>query len=135
MNNGYTTIEIDGKTIGIKFGLPSVQLLLKKIAAFPDLIFDNGALTVAGIGFILYSGYVNNCLLKDAEAKLTYEDFMNYTESVANDTEAAKPLNAVIECWGQSREVQKVVDNNKEDVKKKNLIRTKSKATVMAASE
>lgn len=134
MTNGYTTIQINGEAIGLKFGLPSVQMLIAAMGKNPDMFLTETGIdgvtkmTDAYVAYIVYSGYRNNMLLKDAKPEHDYAFFMDYIEGVKLDSDEANALSAVTTVWTESREVLKVkqrADEN-EEVKKKNLDLMKS---------
>ena len=76
----YCTLTIDSKKIGLKFGMASFRYLSEgKLVEGKS--FNGNEINEIGISHILYSGYYNNCLVKDAEPELTFEDFVNYVEN------------------------------------------------------
>lgn len=110
MNNGYTQIEIDGNVVGIKFGLPALRMLLEKAIEFPNIWNDNTTFNEAGWAYMLYFGYINNCMLKEMSPVFKFEIFMDYVEDVADDAVKSQDLKNAISIWGKSREVIRLVE-------------------------
>lgn len=76
----YCTLTIDGKKIGLKFGMASFRYLSEgKLVEGKS--FNGNEINEIGISHILYSGYWNNCLVKDVDPEMTFEDFVNYVEN------------------------------------------------------
>lgn len=117
--NGYTQIEIGGKAIGIKFGLPALEMLVKKVNEYTSLIDEKGNFSSAGLAYMIYYGYLNNCMVKEVSPVHKFEFFMDHIESVAHDTEKAGPLATVVETWATSREVVRMQDAGKKISKRK----------------
>lgn len=135
MNNGYTTIEIGGKTIGLKFGLPSLRMMMEKSIKHPGMLNETTLFDETGYAYLLYSGYCNNCLVKETEPEFNFEFFMDYIEEISGDEEKSKLLANVIEVWAASRQVQRMVEKDKSAVKKKNGHSMKSKPSATVPSE
>jgi hypothetical protein len=114
----YTTITIEGNKIGLKFGLASFRYLKDKFVE--GRAFQNDELTEIGIAHILYSGYYNNCLIKDSEIKLTFEYFVDFIESNLTNTEVFEQIKLVLDIWSQNDFIkEKEVEIGKEEAKKK----------------
>lgn len=129
MNSGYTTILINGQTVGLKFGLPA----LKQLGEFEKKVpfYDGNNYSDLGMAHIIYAGYCNNQFIKTQDVTYQFEDFYNVVEECLNDAEqAVSVLRPIIECFEQSRYVAPVAAKPGEDEgKKKNGLGTKSKAT------
>lgn len=125
---------IDGKAIGLKFGLPALRMLVEKAVEFPNIWNKHEIFNEAGWAYLLYFGYVNNCMVKEIVPELKFETFMDYVEEVAHDTELAQPLNAVIAIWAASREVVRLNKPAGEE-KKSNGDLMKSNLSATAPSE
>lgn len=72
----YGEITIDGKKVGIKFGMPAMQLISPIIMGKNE----GDAYGVVDLAKVLHAGYKNNCIVKEVSETLTFEDFMDYVE-------------------------------------------------------
>ena len=122
MSTNYTDIQIDGKKVGLKFGMPSYQMFVEKIKMFPQLINTDGeTMNEAGYAYIIYFGYINNCMIKDVAPNIPFEKFIDYVESIYDSEETANEVAKVFQVWADSRDVKKLVEKiETEGVKKKN---------------
>ena len=75
----YTTITINDQKVGLKFGMASFRYLSEKFVE--GISFNNGELTEIGIAHLIYSGYLNNCLVKDVIPQHKFEYFSDYVEA------------------------------------------------------
>jgi len=108
----YTQIEINGEKVGLKFGMASFRYL-----ANSKFVGDSQELDEISIGKILYSGYYNNCIIKDVEPSLTLENFVDYIESNTSNEDFIQEIKRVISIWGENEIIKKA--NNTETAKKK----------------
>lgn len=113
----YTTITINGEKIGLKFGMASFRYLSEGRLT-EGKSFQNNELTEIGIAHIIYSGYYNNCIVKDVDAKLKFEDFVDFIELNLKNDEFINELKEVIEVWTQSDIIKQT--QTEEEPKKKN---------------
>lgn len=127
MNNGLTQITIDGKLIGIKFGLPALTMMFEKQQETPDLfgkiIGENGELidsfTPYGYAYLLHYGYLNYCKLKEMIPEYKFEMFMDYIEEIIFDEQKSIALAQIMEIWAESRVVKAYMEKMG-NAKKKN---------------
>lgn len=137
MNSGYTTIEIDGAKVGLKFGLPALRQLGEKDKTVP--LYDNGNYSDLGIAHIIYAGYCNNQYIKDESPSIPFGKFYEFVEDCISDVEKAVSLiRPVIECFEQSKYVAPLAvkpGKEEDEAKKKSGHGTKSKVTVMESSD
>ena len=115
----YTKIEIEGKNIGLKFGMASFRYLQDKMVK--GISFDNDILNEIGIGHIIYSGYYNNCLIKQEIPNIPFEYFIDYIEANINNQEFLEEIKKVIEIWSESDFIKNSQIEEKPDAKKKNI--------------
>jgi hypothetical protein len=115
----YTKIEIEGKTIGLKFGMASFRYLQNKMVE--GISFDNNTLNEIGIANILYSGYYNNCLIKQEIPSLTFETFVDYIELNLNNQQFLEEVKKVIEIWAESDFIKQTQTEEKPEAKKKSI--------------
>jgi hypothetical protein len=64
--------------------------------------FVKNELNEVGIAHILYSGYFNNCLVKDVEPSLTFEDFVDFIEQTLMKKESIEPITNAIKVWADN---------------------------------
>ena len=112
----YTTITINSETIGLKFGMASFRYLENKFVEGKS--FSNEQINEIGIANIIYSGYYNNCLVKDEEQKYSFEYFVDWVEANLKNVESVSEMGRIVEFWSSNDFIKN--DLNKEDAKKKN---------------
>lgn len=110
----YTTFELKGEKIGLKFGMASFRYL-----ANTKFLDANDTITEIGIAKILYSGYYNNCIIKDVEPKYTLEDFVDYIELNLKNDAFMIEIQKIIELWGQNDIIKQASNNDVQEPKKK----------------
>lgn len=96
----YTTLTINGETIGLKFGMASFRYLENKFVEGKS--FTNEQINEIGIANIIYSGYYNNCLIKDAEPKYSFEYFIDWIEANLNNIESINEITRIINFWSSN---------------------------------
>jgi hypothetical protein len=97
----YCTVTIKDQTIGLKFGMASFRYLSEgKLVEGKS--FVKNELNEIGIAHILYSGYYNNCLVKDVDLKLTFEDFVDFIESSMVNKSSLDEITAAIKMWSDN---------------------------------
>jgi hypothetical protein len=110
----YCTITINGQKVGLKFGMASFRYLSDgKLVEGKS--FVNNELNEVGIAHILYSGYFNNCLVKDVEPLLTFEDFVDFIEQTLMKKQSIEPITNAIKVWADNDLIKQtqVVDEPK----------------------
>jgi hypothetical protein len=113
----YTTIEIEGQKIGLKFGMASFRYLQTK---FVDGVSFNGSeLNEIGIAHILYSGYYNNCIIKDIIPSLSFENFVDFIEQNLKNEDKLNEIKTIIELWTKNDFIKSLDKANVEETKKK----------------
>jgi hypothetical protein len=140
--NGYTTILINGETVGIKFGYLAIKAFSlaaeKKRAVYYDKVKDGDGkdvdqLSFLGIAKLIQCGYNNNCELKEVEPTLTLEDFNDWVEGSTGDPERQKQVTEALTVFAQSQyvktlaEMPQVNGAETEDTKKKTANRGSKK--------
>ena len=94
----YCTITINDQKVGLKFGMASFRYLSDgKLVEGKS--FVNNELNEVGIAHILYSGYFNNCLVKDVEPSLTFEDFVEHIEKTLISKGDLQEITNAIKVW------------------------------------
>ncbi len=112
----YTTLTIDDKKIGIKFGMASFRYLSDKLSA--GVGFENNDLNEIGIAHIIYSGYYNNCLIKEVVPEYSLEFFVDAIESNLKNEAFVKQIQDVIQLWTENEFVK--ATQKADEPKKKN---------------
>lgn len=113
----YCTITINGEKIGLKFGMASFRYLSQN-KFVEGKSFQNNELTEIGIAYILYSGYLNNTIVKDIEPTLTLENFVDYLENNLKNIDFLEEVKKAIEIWSSSEFVKQTQESK--EPKKKN---------------
>jgi hypothetical protein len=113
----YTKIDIDGQTIGLKFGMASFRYLQGKMV--DGIAFDGNTLNEIGISQVLYSGYYNNCLIKEEIPSLSFESFVDYIEKNLTNDIFLEEVKRVITIWADSDFIKQTQQTEKPEAKKK----------------
>lgn len=112
----YTTLTLGDKKIGLKFGMASFRYLQSK---FNDgRSFTNDDLNEISISHILYSGHYNNCLVKDVEPQITFEELVDYVETNLLNPSFVEEIKRIVDVWSQNDFIKKAQEVS-EDSKKK----------------
>lgn len=113
----YTTITVNGEKIGLKFGMASFRYLSEG-KFIEGKSFQNNVITEIGIAHIIYSGYMNNCLVKDIEETYSFEYFVDFIESNLSNDSFLNEIKKVIDLWTNSDFIK---NETTEPTKKKNI--------------
>lgn len=105
----YTQITINGKLVGLKFGMYCTQLFYEVIESGKKVMIGD-TVNELGITYLLWFGYLNNCEVKQVDPSLTFEDFYNVVEESASGNEE---ITKALDCWSNSQPVQKAVEEAK----------------------
>lgn len=119
----YTTIEINGQKVGIKFGMASFRYLSEKFSN--GNAYHNNELTEVGISYIVYSGYYNNCIVKEEEASLSFSDIVDWVEESIIDVKKSSEISRVINLWAANDFLRKEVKDQVDEEPKKKISRGK----------
>jgi hypothetical protein len=115
----YTKLNISGEDYGLKFGMHSARYLSSKLDN--GYCFHGDEITEIGISHVIYSGYLNNCAVKDVKPELTFEHVVDFVESSIGDASKVDALTSVIKVWSESQIIK-----GAEEAKKKTLKKSKS---------
>lgn len=115
----YTTINIEDKEIGLKFGMYAARYLSTKLTN--EFCFQNDEITEIGISHVIYAGYLNNCAIKDIKPELTLERVVDFVEGSVKDADKVTALTNAISVWASSQlpKVEEPVDGKKKKPLKK----------------
>jgi hypothetical protein len=111
----YTTITINKETIGLKFGMASFRYLQDKFQNNKNL--DTSILNEITISHIIYSGYYNNCVVKEVDPKLNFADIVDWVEITLLENKEDNEIAKAIKCWSESDFIK---PKDQEESKKKN---------------
>ena len=118
--SGYTTIDINGQKVGLKFGLPAIRQIGEYQAKVP--FYEGKQYSDIGIAHIIFAGYCCNQLMKMADQELTFEQVYEYVEErIANIDSVTTDLKPVVECFENSKFLKPFAEAEAkpEDTKKK----------------
>jgi hypothetical protein len=113
--SNYTNFAIKGKTVGIRFGLPAVRRIGEAADKYP-LSDSNGYYNAGGVAVIIYSGYLNACIVKELTPELSLEDFYNeIEESYFTQDEDSRYMDAIaiVGLYSQSLVVKSLLAEQK----------------------
>ena len=113
----YTTITINDTKLGLKFGMASFRYLSDKF--IEGKAYSNNELNEIGIAHILYSGYYNNCLIKDVEIEHSFEYFVDFIEANLTNEVVLNDIKSVIEIWSRNEFLKAKQEDKKPEAKKK----------------
>lgn len=116
----YTTITINNEEIGLKFGMASFRYLTDKF--IDGISFDGNTINEIGISHIIYSGYYNNCLIKNEKPKYNFESIVDFVESNLKNQKVLSELHEVIKIWSESDIIK---ESTESDTTKKKTSRGK----------
>lgn len=111
----YTTITIKEETIGLKFGMASFRYLQDKFQNDKNL--DSSILNEITISHIIYSGYFNNCIVKEVDPKYKFADIVDWVEQTLLENQEDSEIAKAITVWSNSDFIKKSPDDQ---AKKKN---------------
>lgn len=98
--------------LGLKFGLPAQRMLQEKIRQFPHMLreIEGGAYDVdeTGVAYILYFGYLNNCMIKEVAPVLKYENFIEHLSDYATNAEKKTEVLRIVKVWADAQDVKDV---------------------------
>jgi hypothetical protein len=113
MVNNYLKIAIDGKEVGLKFGFAQVKEFAIAMAANLAVYFDGDTISPIGIAKLIHTAHRNDCLLKEVEPVVTFEQISNWVDSSSGDEKKTKVLTDVVMKWQESEYTKSWLDNIK----------------------
>lgn len=106
-------IEIAGKKVSLHFGYLSYKTVMT--SKNRNLLFDeSGNPTDIGVAKIIYSGYQNDCMNKEIEADIPFDDFSRGVDLIASGENGVETLQAIIKEWSESNDIQKLIKDTEE---------------------
>lgn len=118
---GYTTIQINGQTVGLKFAYPAIKWFTEQCLkpGVAEMFFvqsekpEEGGFTIEGLSKIIECSYKNNCLIKEVEPTLKFEDFYNYVEISQETPEGLAELTRVTQVYAESSVMKRLIETQK----------------------
>jgi hypothetical protein len=95
----YTKLNIHETEVGLKFGMHSARYLSEKLQN--GFCFSGDEITEIGIAHVIYSGYLNNCAVKEIKPELTFEGVVDFVESCLGNDDKVAALTSVIKVWSE----------------------------------
>jgi hypothetical protein len=137
--NGYTTIAINGQSVGIKFNYKAVgDFFIAAVDKRDSYYVGEDKFTYLGIAKLLKCGYDENCVIKEQEPAYSLEFFFNWVEGAyLNNSEKDKAeITKALETFNQSQYVKTLVEQmsepkeegSKKKTSKPTLKRSKAKS-------
>ncbi len=111
------TITMNGHTISLRYGMASFRYLTERFV--DGISFDNGSLNEIGLSHILYSGYINHCLVKDIKKEFTFEFFVDYVEAHLKDEAFMAEVMEALKVWTDSDFIKQTQEAQPDEPKKK----------------
>jgi hypothetical protein len=112
----YTKLNIHETEVGLKFGMHSARYLSEKLTN--GFCFAGDEITEIGIAHVVYSGYLNNCAVKEIKPELTFEGVVDFVESCIGNDDKVAALTSVIKVWSECQ-LLKADDTKKKSPLKK----------------
>jgi hypothetical protein len=113
----YCSILINDIKIGLKFGMASFRYLSEgKLVEGKSI--NKGEINEIGIAHIIYSGYFNNCLIKDQEPEYSFEWFVDNIEMNLNNASFMEGVKNALEVWSKNEFISKATEATEEPKKK-----------------
>jgi hypothetical protein len=111
------TITMNGHTISLRYGMASFRYLTERFVE--GISFINDELNEIGLSHILYSGYINYCLVKDIKKDYTFEFFVDYIETHLKDEDFMAQVMDAVKVWADSEYIKQAQEVKDEEAKKK----------------
>jgi hypothetical protein len=113
----YCSIVINETKIGLKFGMASFRYLSEgKLVEGKSI--NKGEINEIGIAHIIYSGYFNNCLIKDQEPEYDFGWFVDAIELNLNNADFMEQIKKALEVWSSNEFISKATATTEEPKKK-----------------
>lgn len=120
-NSGSASISINGEVISLRFGIPAVRMFLEHIAS-DTVSVSNESINEVGVAYLIYCGYVNDCMIRDVVPAKNKGFFLEYVENAWVDDSVRSELEAISKAYADSKFTKRVLSNiqaNMDEVKKK----------------
>lgn len=129
--NGYTTIQIGEKTVGLKFAWLAMKWFNEASKGKVDVYFAETVIqgkktetyTSIGLSKLIQCAYRNNNEIKEVKDELTFADFYNWVEEKTETDEGIAELGRIVTVYSESNFSKKLVA----EMEKKSKMNGKSK--------
>lgn len=121
MTNGYYSFDMNGKQIGLKFGLPANRLMWEEMIKNPEII-DGENINELGIVHLILAGHKNNCLLSKTQPVLEFADVLAWVEEAYIDEGKKQILDQIGAAYSESQITVKFIEEKQKwitELKKK----------------
>lgn len=81
------------------------------------IAFAEDDLNEIGISHIIYSGYYNNCLVKDVDPEISFEELVDYVEGNLLNEDFVNKVKEIVDIWSNSDFIKQATPQ--QDTKKK----------------
>lgn len=115
----YTTININGEEISLKFGMASFRHISDKFV--DGISFDNNGINEIGVSHLIYSGYYNWCLVKMEKPKLTFENIVDFVEMNLTNEKFIEEVKEVVKVWSDSEFIKDKTNKTSDEEPKKKI--------------
>ncbi len=105
--NGLTSITIQGREIGLKFGMQAARLFLQHMSNDFDRL-EHHFYNEKDIANLLYAGYVNYCSINDEVPSMTLGRFIDMVED--NLEECSSDFERVARVWEESKHTRRLME-------------------------
>lgn len=124
-DSGVCSITVQGEEIGLRFGMPANRMIIEKMAQDEDMLVSN-KIDEKGIAWLIYAGYVNECLAKDLKPIKKPGDFFVFVEECLVKEGGEEMLTNVADIYAQSKFTKKSLKqiNDATEAIKKKMIST-----------
>lgn len=123
---GSISVTIKGQSVGLRFGVPSVQAFAEAVTADKKGVYFAGEnLSDYGWAKMLQCAYDNQCLLDEVEPKLKLGSFVDFIEESIETEEGKELLAKVMLEYAESSVGKKIT----EEAQKKRLAEETSLST------
>jgi hypothetical protein len=111
--NGYVRITINNSEVGLKFGHLAQKLFWDVAEKRWEFYAGDNTTPFSQYGWAKYfhAAYLNNCLLKEADPTLTYEDFAEWMETIGTDESVREQFKKAVNVWGEAQTTQEILKN------------------------
>lgn len=110
MNNGICAIEINGRPISLKFGLPACRYFIEKISQGHIKPISAETVNEVGVAYLIYAGYYNHCIISDAVPDMKLSDIMNWIEENMGTDAIKQQMQLVADCYKESTTVKRYLE-------------------------
>lgn len=109
--NGYIQIDMNGTPVGLKFAYPAIKGFIEACVAKPGVYDDESesGVTFEGIAKLIQQGYVNNCIIKEVEPSITYEQFYTWMEEANETDEGRATLSQIMQIFADSYITKRII--------------------------